>query len=235
MKRHIPPIRRLLLVLVSLCALSQAALSETRFAPLQTNTIVVASQWPVAGVPIRVSPPDVWGLRTGWTPFERCYIAGTAVHLTAPQAAESNSFHHWETDAGKYLRTRTVRIFASRAATITAVFLRAKGAAHFVYRGRRRRDTLIASGFHPPLAELFATGRVRGFGIRALDGSGAVLHGPFELQSYGNGSMWMYDGTRARTALIRCYPTHDLLVYVAYTNLPHEFELYPWMKSQRSF
>lgn len=197
---------------------------------VETNTISVCSRWPERGVEVQVSRPDIYGLRTGWTPFERRYPARGSVQLKAPEAVNGCSFHHWEIAKDKSLRTRTVRVVPSRDVQALVVFLHAEGAASFEYRGTRRRDTLIASGFNPPLAAVFGDGKVRGFGIRGLGADRAPLHGPFELQSHANGALWMYNGAKERTAVIRCYPEHDLVVYVAYTNLPHEFELFTWAR-----
>lgn len=193
-----------------------------------TNTISVLSCWPDRGVEVQVSRMDVNGLRYGWTPFERRYPARGSVKLKAPEAAGGCSFHHWEIAKDKYLRTRAVRIVPSRDMQATVVFLHAEGARSFEYRVTRRRDTVIASGFDPPLATLFADGKARGFGIRGLGNDTTPLHGPFALESHGNGTLWMYNGSKQRTAVIRCYLEHDLVVYVAYTNLPHEFALFTW-------
>jgi len=197
--------------------------------PVPTNTITVLSHWPERGVEVRVSRPDIFGLRTGWTPFERLYPARGSVQLKAPEEAGGCSFHHWEIAKDKYLRTRTVRIVPSRDVQAKVFFLRAEGAASFTYRGTRRRDTVIAAGFDPPLSNLFASGKTLGFGIRGLGPDRTPLHGPFALASHGNGTLWMYNGAKERTAVIRCYPSYDWVVYIAYTNLPHEFELYTWM------
>jgi len=197
--------------------------------PVPTNTITVLSYWPESGVEVQVSRPDIFGLRSGWTPFERLYPARGPVLLRAPEAAGGCSFHHWEIAKDKYLRTRTVRIVPSRDMQASVFFLRAEGAASFTYRGTRRRDTVIAIGFDPPLSNLFASGKTLGFGIRGLGTDRTPLHGPFALESHGNGALWMYNGSKERTAIIRCYPSYDWVVYIAYTNLPHEFELYTWM------
>ncbi len=191
-----------------------------------TNTISVASLWPGHSVEIQVSKLDVHGLRNGWTPFTREFRARGAVQLKAPPFANDNPFHHWDIEKSKYLRTSKIRVMPSRDVQATAVFLHACGAASFEYRSTRRRDSLIARGFDPPLSNLFAYGKATAFGIRGTGNDRTPLHGPFTLEPRGNGVMWMYNGTKQRTAVIRCYPEHDLVVYVAYTNLPHEFELF---------
>ncbi|MCX7847552.1 MAG: hypothetical protein N2595_05955 [bacterium] len=228
---HAVHLRFLIAFVTGVAAFSSQLLQAEQRGASQTNTVTVLSCWPSSGVEVQVSRPDIYGLRTGWTPFERRYPATARVRFTAPEAAESNSFHHWQVAKDKYLRTRTIRVIPSRNLQLTAVFLHAEGAASFVYRGTRRRDTLIATGFTPPLSRLFADGKVRGFGIRALDEARTPIHGPFPLQPYADGAMWMYNGAKERTAVIRCYPEFDMVVYVAYTNLPHEFELYPWSPS----
>lgn len=218
----------LLLVAVSADARRVSTAPVAVRGAVETNTIRVCSRWPERGVEVHVSRPDIYGLRTGWTPFERQYPARGAVKLKAPETADGLAFHHWEIAKDTYLRTRAVRVIPTLDVHVTVIFLRAQGAASFSYRSTRRRDTLIASGFEPPLSNLFASGKARGFGIRALDAQGMLLHGPFELQSRAGGAMWMYNGAKQRSAVIRCYPAYDLVVYVAYTNLPHEFELFTW-------
>lgn len=94
--------------------------STTTPPPPTTYTLTVNTSNPATGVNITVSPSDNNGQGNGTASFTRIYNSGTAVTLTAPATAGSNTFGSWSGCTST--STETCNVTMNASTTVTATF-----------------------------------------------------------------------------------------------------------------
>lgn len=88
---------------------------------VDVHTLTVQST-PVTGVSISVSPNDRNGAGNGVTNFERSYVQGTSVTLTAPAAHGARVFSRWTID-GTGNTARTITVTMDKAHLVVAEYV----------------------------------------------------------------------------------------------------------------
>ncbi len=89
--------------------------------PMATNILSVQSFGPSSGVTIGVTP-DVNGNGDGSTPFQRLYVTGSTVQLTAPPIAGGNTFQRWLRNGFFYSLDQVITVTITADITMTAVY-----------------------------------------------------------------------------------------------------------------
>jgi hypothetical protein len=198
------------------CALAQHA----------TCSVHVTSLNPAQGVAISMAPKDLLGLQHGITPFARMYAERRFVSLSAPRIAHSNFFHHWEINLATMRIAPRARLRMEGIMHARAVYLDVPHSTVVKYTARARKDFLIVRDLQPALSNLFAARQWR---VGLLDAeTHAVVDGPHVLEQRARGALYQYNGTRTKTAVIRCYPSEDVLVYLLWKKLPARVILGAW-------
>ena len=192
-----------------------------------TCSVQVTSANPARGVAIKVAPKDLQGLQHGETPFTRMYAARRFVTLNAPRVAHSNYFHHWEINVDTLRVTPRARVRMEGALHAQAVYLDAGQCTVVKYTAHARKDFLIVRDLQPALSNLFAGHQWR-IGLLDAD-TQAIVDGPYALQARGHGVLYQYNGTRGKSAVIRCYPGENLLVYLVWKKLPARIIVGAWI------
>jgi len=192
-----------------------------------TCSVQVTSANPAQGVAIKVAPKDLLGLQHGTTPFTRTYVARRFVALSAPRVAHSNYFHHWEINVDTRRGSLRARVRMEGALHAQAVYLDAGQCTVVKYTPRARKDLLIVRDLQPALSNLLAGTQWR-IGLLDAD-THEIVDGPRALQGRGHGVLYQYNGTRAKSAVIRCYPGKNMLVYMVWKKLPARIMLGVWL------
>jgi len=192
-----------------------------------TCNVQVTSVNPAQGVAITVAPKDLLGLQHGATPFTRTYAERRFVTLRAPLVTHSNVFHHWEINVDTVRVAPRARLRMKGALHAQAVYLDAAHSTVVKYTPRARKDFLILRDLQPALSNLFAAHRWQ-IGLLNAE-THALVDGPHVLQARGHGMLYQYNGTRAKTAVIRCYPSENLLVYLVWKKLPARLMVGAWI------
>lgn len=191
-----------------------------------TCSVQVTSLNPAQGVAISMAPKDLQGLQHGITPFARMYAERRFVSLKAPRIAHSNFFHHWEINLDTTRIAPRARLRMEGAMHARAVYLDVPHSTVVKYTARARKDFLIVRDLQPALSNLFAARQWR---VGLLDAeTHAVVDGPYVLEQRARGALYQYNGTRTKTAVIRCYPSENVLVYLLWKKLPARVMLGAW-------
>jgi hypothetical protein len=90
--------------------------------PPVSRRLTIGSINPNSGVPITVSPSDIYGNANGTTTFDRYYTDGTVVYLTAPAKVGANNFKEWRRDGVYYPGGQNVDLLMGSDHSMTAVY-----------------------------------------------------------------------------------------------------------------
>jgi hypothetical protein len=75
--------------------------------PADTALITISSQ-PITGVPVTVSPADVYGYQDGTTSFQRTFNRGSNITLSAPSSFNNRAFVRWAVNNGESGNTNEI-------------------------------------------------------------------------------------------------------------------------------
>ena len=190
--------------------------------PVATNTLVVESLNPDAGVAIALSPADVNGLGSGVTPgITRIYLRGTVVRLTAPAfAPNGNVFRRWLRNGAPYSTSTSVNITLASDTVMTAVYEQAP-----VTRVLTVRSSNPSTGV--PITVSPSDLNTNGNGVTRFtrfyqDGTSVTLTAPLTAGS-NRFQKWQMDGVDyswVRTVTVLMDADHTLMAIYVYVPTP---------------
>lgn len=89
----------------------------------QLNTTLAVTSTPAAGVPITLSPNDIFGGGSGLTGILRSYNAGTSVTVTAPATSSGGNFLKWQINGHDLPGTNpSITLTLNASTTLNAVY-----------------------------------------------------------------------------------------------------------------
>ena len=155
-------------------------------------TLSVASLDPTRGILIDVTPIDINGLAGDITPFQRTYLSGTTVTLTAPSLYPGGTvFQGWESSVAAYNTTsQVVTVTMSGDLTMTAVYM---APTHLIVQSF---SPIVGVPIQVSVPDIFtgATGGNTAFTLSYYSNTTVTLTSP-PVSSGGAFLRWLQNGT----------------------------------------
>ena len=166
--------------------LSDLTLTAVYETPL---VLTVNSENPGSGVGITVSATDIFGGTDGTTTFERRYLEGEAVTLTAPPVADGNVFLYWEKDGNPITTNNVIDVTMLTDIELTAVY----ADTHNLTVKSVNPDSGVSIGVSEPDVNSDTAGNTL-FVREYLDGTTTTLTAPVTNFEGNVFTEWLRDG-----------------------------------------
>jgi len=153
------------------------------------KVLTVKSENPNSGVDITVSATDIFGGSDGTTTFNRQYLEGEPVTLTAPAVAGGNIFKYWEKDGNPLTTNLSVDVTMLTDIELTAVY----SSTHNLTVKSINPDDGVAIGVSEPDVNSDTAGNTM-FVREYEDGTTTTLTAPVTNYEGNAFTEWLRDG-----------------------------------------